>query len=297
MTITIGIPAFNEQNSIHQLIESLLHQKITKATIEKIIVVSDSSTDSTDDIVKTFRNKKITLIQNKSRKGKAYAQDLLTKRVDSDILVIVDADTVIRDGRFIEKLIKPILNSNADLTAARIEELPATSFIGRVLNASMKLKKGMFYKYKNGQNLFTCCGRARAFSKEFYKTISFKNVPLSEDAYSYLACISRNRTYYPVKNAKVWYRLPTSLEDHQKQSVRFFQSTKELEKAIPTLDVQKEYKLPKNLLLQSFLQFIVKEPIILFYFPILIYYKLVSLLLPFSKSNWDIAKSSKKLTL
>ncbi len=292
-TITIGIPAFNEESSIHQLLSSLVSQKINKAKVEKIIVVSDKSTDSTDDIVKSFGKKNVELIQNTSRNGKAYSQDLLTKKVSSDILVIIDADTVIKDSRFVEKLTKPILTLHADLAAARIEELPATSFIGRVLNASMKFKKYVFYKYKNGQNIYTCCGRARAFSKKLYKTISFKNAPLSEDAYSYIACTSRNCKFYPVKNARVWYRLPTSLEDHKKQSVRFFQSVKELENAIPTSDIRKEYKLPKNLLLQSFLQFSIREPIILFYFPILIYYKLVSLVLPFYKGSWDVANSSK----
>ena len=46
-SITIGIPAYNEEANIKYLLKLLLNQKIKNAAIHEVIVVSDGSTDGT----------------------------------------------------------------------------------------------------------------------------------------------------------------------------------------------------------------------------------------------------------
>ncbi len=51
MDISVGVIAYNEENNIANLLDSLLKQS---ARIKEIVVVSSGSTDKTNEIVKEF---------------------------------------------------------------------------------------------------------------------------------------------------------------------------------------------------------------------------------------------------
>ena len=55
LTVTIGIPAYNEEKNIGRLLRALLRQKTNGLSIKKIIVISDASTDKTSQIVRGFK--------------------------------------------------------------------------------------------------------------------------------------------------------------------------------------------------------------------------------------------------
>ncbi|OGK34607.1 hypothetical protein A3A93_00875 [Candidatus Roizmanbacteria bacterium RIFCSPLOWO2_01_FULL_38_12] len=295
-TLSIGIPAYNEEKNIGLLIETLLKQKLDDIKLLKITVISDCSTDKTDRTVNSSTDLRVNLVKNIERKGKAFSLDRLFSISEADVVVIIDADTVIKDTNFLQKLVSPILNKGADLTAAQIEELPSRSFVGQILDASMKFKKNIYYKYKNGQNVYTCCGRARAFSKKLYKSIKFgKKFTSSEDAYSYIYCNINKFTYYPVVLAKIYYKLPQSLPDHISQSMRFFNSKNELTDNIDDNILKTEYYLPTSLIVGSFLKILTKYPIILFYIPILVLSSLQSKFDRSSNTPWEVAISSKNI--
>ena len=58
LRVTIGIPAYNEENNIIPLLTSLVNQKTSQVVVEKIIVMSDGSSDNTVGSVKLLKNKK-----------------------------------------------------------------------------------------------------------------------------------------------------------------------------------------------------------------------------------------------
>jgi len=72
-TITIGIPAYNEEQNIANMLDSVLAQK-GSFKLEKIIVACDGCLDKTPDIVRKFQmqNKNIILLEGKRREGKLY---------------------------------------------------------------------------------------------------------------------------------------------------------------------------------------------------------------------------------
>ena len=68
-TLTIGIAAYNEEANIDALLDSLLAQKTT-IPINEILVVSDASTDKTDEIVLSYKHRgPIRLIRLPERSG------------------------------------------------------------------------------------------------------------------------------------------------------------------------------------------------------------------------------------
>lgn len=101
VSISILVPARNEEHNIERLLDSL---DSGSSLIREIIVYDDSSTDGTAAIVKRFKqqNSKFKLIQGgdltKGWLGKNHACHHLAQKAQGDFLLFLDADVEIRDG-------------------------------------------------------------------------------------------------------------------------------------------------------------------------------------------------------
>jgi len=132
MEISIGIMAYNEESNIGQLLQNIKDQKLNKVSIKEIIIVSSGSIDNTNKIVKDIskKYKKVILIKEKERKGKAKAINLFLEKASSKILVLCSADIKLWENT-IEQLCLPFLDNNIGIVGAR--PIPTNSkdcFIG-----------------------------------------------------------------------------------------------------------------------------------------------------------------------
>lgn len=294
-TVTIGIPAYNEETNIGFLIGDLLNQNQTKYSIEKIIISSDGSTDKTTEIIRNLKNKRILLFDNKKRKGIAAGQNRIIRNTNSDALVLLDADIRIKDPKFLEKLIFPIVSGKADLVAPHVQEVTPQKFFEKIIFISTQIKNLAYEEFKKGDNVYTCHGQARAFSKRLYKKIRFPS-SIGEDAYSYFYCLSGGFKYRYVKNVSILYKLPDNFKDHAKQSIRFFQSQKLISKKFNKNFVLSEYSIPNQFLISSVINYLIKEPIYtVFYLLIVVYLVLKSYFYKKIGNTWDLSLSSKSL--
>jgi biofilm PGA synthesis N-glycosyltransferase PgaC len=119
--VSVGIFVYNEEKNIKHILNALLKQKENKILIKEIIVVSSACTDNTDNIVRDFskKNKKIRLIPQEKREGKASAINLFLKNAKSPLVVIESGDTIPR-ADCIENLCRPFLeDKKIGLTGAR----------------------------------------------------------------------------------------------------------------------------------------------------------------------------------
>lgn len=136
LSISVGICAYNEEKNIEYLLNSLKKQEADSVDIEQIIIVSDGSTDKTDEIVQSFNwNNKIRLVKLKERFGKYAAVNEFLKIAKSSILVLVSADTIL-DEEAIKNLCHPFLREgNLGMTGGHpIPINPRDSFIGYLVN-------------------------------------------------------------------------------------------------------------------------------------------------------------------
>ena len=156
--ISIILPAYNEEKSIKQLLESLPNDK----TIE-IIVIDDNSTDnSTGEAKKVKHNKNIKLLKHKINKG--YGGAIITGINHSNGEVVVTMDS---DGQHcpqdILKLVKPIFEHKTDCTigsrylGSNHYDLPIRTRLGEAIIEKF-LQTFFSQKIMNNQNGF------RAFS-------------------------------------------------------------------------------------------------------------------------------------
>ena len=112
ITLTIGIPAYNEQNNIARLLNSLLSQKQIGFVIEKIIVVTDGSTDDTNAKVESVADPRIVLVTSVERQGQNQAQQKIFTMAESDAVVLMEADTIPASVDYLAKLTSYLLEDN-----------------------------------------------------------------------------------------------------------------------------------------------------------------------------------------
>ena len=95
--LAILVPAYNEEASIAGTLESLLALDYPIDRRE-VVVMSDASSDRTDEIVRGFESRGVRLVRMQSRKGKSAAENRTLPLVTCDIVVNTDATIRIPSG-------------------------------------------------------------------------------------------------------------------------------------------------------------------------------------------------------
>lgn len=99
-TLSVIVTAFNEEGRIREKIENTLELDYPAEKLE-LIVASDCSEDATDDIVREYRDRGVTLVRAGERLGKENAQREAIAAAKGDILVFSDVATKIPQGALI----------------------------------------------------------------------------------------------------------------------------------------------------------------------------------------------------
>ena len=106
--ITVIIAAYNEGKRIHNKMTNTLETDYNKYNFQ-VIVVSDGSTDNTNDIVLGFQKYGVELLSIPERKGKENAQREALKHARGEIIVFTDVATILE-----KNAIKRIVSNFAD---------------------------------------------------------------------------------------------------------------------------------------------------------------------------------------
>ncbi len=296
--MTVGISAYNEQENIGVLISDLLKQQAEIYRLDGIVVISDGSNDNTSKIVIGAGSSTLRLIEHRSRKGKAFRVNEISRITRSDVLIILDADIRISDRLFINKLVQPFAEGKADLVSCRLLELPGDGFFEKVINTSNQLKRNIFEDYREGMNVYTCRGPVRAFSRRLYKKLEYPASMVCEDVFSFLYCAKTGYKYRYLKNPEIFYKSPGNLSDHQKQSSRFKKSRDELVSIFGEELVDLYSRVPFLRSAVFTLRQLVISPILMAaYFGILAYTRWVAVFTKKSTVTWDPVLSSKRLNI
>lgn len=296
-TLTVGIPAYNEEANILQLIDDILKQDYAGLTLKKIIVSSDASSDETDALVKSHKDSRVTLIQNSVREGIAMRLNQIFESTSTDCLVVMNADTRIKDSLFMQKITDPIKNS-IDLTSVRIAEVSGNSYLEKALIFGMDIKRKTVEGINNGMNVYTCCGLARAFSKKLYSTMRFET-SIGEDAFSYFYATINLFSYEYITNTSVLYKISSEFNQHQKQTHRFFESQRIMKDRFGEGWVAQEYTIPLRNLINGLIWGFKEKPMFAALYILSVIFARLSALLRAETTDqtWQIATSSKKVQI
>lgn len=294
LTVSVGIPAYNEEANIVQITTQLLTQKQGNFELLEIIIISDGSNDRTVAQVESINDPRLHVYDNQIRQGAAAVQNEILLKFKGDILVILNADTYTPDIHFISKLIEPIVRDDqVGVVGAKIVPLPAQNFFEKVINNSVLMKNEMYEQINNKDNIYLCHGRGRAFSSRFAKQLSFPRIP-GEDAYSYIECKEMGFKFYYQQEAELLYRSPQSLKDHLKQSKRFFKSQVMMDEKYQK-HAKGYYRIPLELQLKTLLKYLLRNPILISAYVIIYAYARINSIWYQTGTLWDVSKSSKAI--
>lgn len=120
--LSIIIPVYNEEKTISDVINEVKKVKI-KGIAKEMIVVDDSSTDNTRNILKKIKDKSIKVFYHKKNMGKGAAIKTGLKNSTGDIILIQDADLEYSPDEY-PKLLKSIIKGNAKVVyGSRLEAI------------------------------------------------------------------------------------------------------------------------------------------------------------------------------
>lgn len=112
MKISILIPAYNEKDTIREVINKVL--AVPLPLKREIIIVDDGSTDGTSEVLRSFFDNQVQIIPHDKNYGKGRAIRTALQAATGDICIIQDADLEYDPNDYI-KLITPILEGKASV--------------------------------------------------------------------------------------------------------------------------------------------------------------------------------------
>lgn len=170
-TVTIIIPAYNEEETIGTVIQEIKQAMSGLQYDYEVIVVNDGSKDNTREIAKKLS---VNIISFAGNRGLVSAFNTGVRHASSrnaDIIVNIDGDGQ-HDPKDIKKIISPILENKADMVigARFLGEYKHPSFIKHFGNKtfSFVISKLTHQRITDAQSGF------RAFTREVAESIEIK---------------------------------------------------------------------------------------------------------------------------
>jgi len=292
-TVSVGICAHNEEETIGPLLKSVLKQTQENFLLKEVFVVSDGSTDKTVMIAKTFNNPIIAIIDDRKRLGKAVRMNTIFTKASGDLLILLDADIQLGNEDIFGLLVKGFENNlKAGLIGGRIRPKEGRTLIEKSVNASVEIYQRFAAWFKEGHNVYNCNGPILALSKSLYRQIIIPYGVVADDTYLYFFALSLGFEFQFIPPAFIWYRSPSSFLDQIHQNRRYLFSKKQLRNLFGDL-FDREYLIPTyRYYLSFFIQFL-KSPLYTFFIFILNLY--ARFLIQDSKitDKWETIKSTK----
>lgn len=116
--LSIIIPAYNEEKTIHLILERVKEVKLTNNIWKEVIIVNDCSSDQTDQAIIEYQIRNtdldIMLVTHEKNRGKGAAIRTGISMATGEYLLVQDADLEYDPSEY-NTLLKPIINGAADI--------------------------------------------------------------------------------------------------------------------------------------------------------------------------------------
>ncbi len=108
--ISVIMPVYNTANYLKEAIDSILNQSFTNF---EFIIIEDASTDNSLEIIKSYKDDRIVLIENKTNQGYVYGLNLGIEIARGKYIARMDSDDISCLNRFLLQI--KFIEANSDI--------------------------------------------------------------------------------------------------------------------------------------------------------------------------------------
>lgn len=219
--VSVVIPAYNEESSIADAVESVLNQTYPNT---EVIVVDDGSTDNTSKIVSTYAkmsSSRVKLIRHERNLGKFEALNSGVKLADGEYIYHMDADTVLAPDN-IEKMLALFNNKKMGAASSMVSISNDKNILTRLQTIEYLFEQLIVrYGQSLSNNVIICPGAGCMYKKEAVEGEDVSDRTVTEDA-DYTFKIRKNNWRVGQEvDAVSFTEAPRSLSAFTKQRVRW----------------------------------------------------------------------------
>lgn len=214
-SISIIIPAYNEEKIIAQKIDNCLGLDYPKDKFE-IIITSDCSTDKTDNIVARYREKGVILKRLNKRSGKIVVLNRTIPEARGEIIVLCDANTIFKPDA-IRVLIRNFYDESVGAVSGDVRLLNEDVRFGKSEGLYYKLERFIQVKESLLHSIIGVDGGMYALRKELYKFPS-DNITLDDFVISMEVINQGKRVIYEAEAVATEKSPPSPKEEFRRRT-------------------------------------------------------------------------------
>jgi cellulose synthase/poly-beta-1,6-N-acetylglucosamine synthase-like glycosyltransferase len=221
-SVTIIIPAHNEEAGIADTIKSALSIDYPKNLLEIIVVENGGSTDKTYDIAKKFEKYGVKVFQLK-KAGKGHALNYAIRRAKGEIIVTMDADTYIRNKDILKKVLSHFSDPEIISVAPAIRPSKPKTLAQKI--QYIEYIFGIFLRkvFSLIDAVYVTPGAFTAYRKKVFKKVGFFDENnITEDFEMTLRIQTHHYRIANSIDSMVYTNSPENFSDLMKQRVRWF---------------------------------------------------------------------------
>ncbi len=218
-TITIGIPAHNEEKTIANLLESIITQDTSQYKLDRVYIACDGCSDNTAKIARSFNN--VTVIDDGYRKGQAARLNEFYVLNKSDIFVTFDADVVLEHKNVLNEIVKAFKSPIVGIVGGNPIPFYPTNFVEKFIVTWLEIWYLARKDYKEGRSIHNHNGKVSAVSREAVAGITIPSDIYSNDDFLFVSILKKGFIFEFAQNARVLYKVPSNLRDYFLQHGRF----------------------------------------------------------------------------
>jgi glycosyltransferase involved in cell wall biosynthesis len=268
-TVAVLIPALNEGRNIGPLLDDVYSQELEDTlALDRVIVISDGSTDNTEETVvaRTSRYETLELRVNPKRQGKAVCINEGKAGLDCDYFVLIDGDVRLNGKGVLNALLRDLADDVGMVGGLPVPVEDRSGLAPMIFLCGDILRDYIRRRLNDGSNIYGAHGRILALSRRLYQNMEIPSLEqgsrvLSTDQFLYYACITNGLKFVLRFDAEVLFKLPESFRDYLLVTVRFMYSARNTKHYFHDERFTNQFHVPMSLKVKAMLHLIHRKPL------------------------------------